>query len=170
MKEKGFSFSKLALNQYIAQCDAWGEKEIRERASLLYNKAVEIWWMPSVASSADNVDEWFDWDEEFNSTKKLVTEIIIKGQRIKTTNVTDAFRKINEVLYSYDPTAYHGGEFSWAKECKDGMRRPFELSKNMYIETNKSNSEKIDCIKAIAEYMGLESNEIRFLLKEKNNI
>ena len=125
MKEKGFSFSKLALNQYIAQCDAWGEKEIRERASLLYNKAVEIWWMPSVASSADNVDEWFDWDEEFNSTKKLVTEIIIKGQRIKTTNVTDAFRKINEVLYSYDPTAYHGGEFSWAKECKRWHEKTF---------------------------------------------
>ena len=49
-------------------------------------------------------------------------------------------------------------------------KEEIEFIKEYRYLSNKSKSEKIDCIKAIAEYMGLESNEIRFLLKEKNNI
>lgn len=48
LPEKGFKSSKLRLNDSVKTCDKWGELEILYRAGLLLNKALGIWWMPSM--------------------------------------------------------------------------------------------------------------------------
>ena len=167
MKEKGFKFSKLFLNGYVAQCDKWSENEICERASLLFKKALKIWWIPENLSIENNNDEWFDWDEDFDSTGKLVTQVKIMGQVIKTDNITDAFEKVNKALYDMDPTAYHESNFNWISKRKESLRAPYEIGSQMYIETNKSSTAKFSCIKAVANLMKLDSSDISFLLQKK---
>lgn len=48
--EGGFRESALRLNGYVVKQDRWDEKRIRERASLLSEKAKQIWSYPEVSS------------------------------------------------------------------------------------------------------------------------
>ena len=169
MKNKGFKCSRLFLNSYIAKCDHWGENEILERSHILFEKALKIWWKPDVEYSIVKNDEWVDWDDNFESTKKLVSQVKIKNRIIKTSNATDAFKKVNETLYEMDPTIYHVNKFNWVSENAEKLRAPYKIGANIYIETNKSNEAKFSCIKAIAKIMNFESSDIRFLLQNKKN-
>lgn len=167
MKEKGFKFSKLFLNGYVAKCDKWGEDEILERAGILFRKALKIWWIPQGVPVEENSEEWFDWDEDFDTTSKLLSQVKVMGQVIKTENVTDAFVKVNNALYEMDPATYHENNFSWVSNHQEGFQKPREIGHQMYVETNKSSAAKFSCIKTIAKLMKLDSSDISFLLQEK---
>lgn len=43
---KGFNFSSLYLNEYIKDCTDWKETQMKERAGLLFERALEIWRFP----------------------------------------------------------------------------------------------------------------------------
>lgn len=169
MKDKGFKYSKLFLNSYLANCSSWGEHEILERSHILFKKAVKIWWMPDVESGAAKNDEWVDWDDNFESTNKLVSKVKIKNRTINTSNTTDAFRKVNEALYEMDPTVYHVNNFNWVSESAEKLRIPYQIGTDMYIETNKSNEDKFSCIKTVAELMNMDSSDLRFLLQNRKS-
>ena len=169
MKDKGFKFSKLFLNSYIAQRSNWGKNEILERSNILFEKALKIWWMPKVETVITSNDEWVDWDDSFESTNKLVSQIKINNYVIKTANVSDAFKKVNEVLYDMDPTVYYENDFSWTSKREENLRAAYKIGTGMYIETNKSNEAKFACIKEVAELMKLGSSDIRFLMQSRKS-
>lgn len=169
MPGKGFLESKLSLNDFIKKCDTWGETEIQKRARLLYEKAIKIWWIPKSPDRTEAKDEWVDWDEDYDFTNKRIGQITILDSVIKTTDVTDAYRKIHEVLYEFEPTIYHSHQMSWFGETQKNFRRAYQIGRNAYIETNKSSQEKISTIKFMAELFDFNSHDIRFLIQEKQD-
>ena len=61
-----FNESPLFLNQFIKSCNTWSEKEIKERASLLQNKSLQIRKFPNTNYKiTKNISKIFtleDWD------------------------------------------------------------------------------------------------------------
>lgn len=167
MPGKGFIESKLSLNNFIKKCDTWGETEIRNRARLLYEKAIKIWWIPKSPDRTEEKDEWVDWDEDYDFTNKRIGQITVLNSIIKTTDMTDAYRKIHETLYELEPTIYHSHQMSWFGETQEKFRKVYQIGRNAYIETNKSSQEKVGTIKFMAELFDLNSHDIRFLIQEK---
>lgn len=168
MKEKGFLFSKLFLNDYIKGCNEWGEKEIKKRADILYKKAEKIWWIPEVVEDNEiEKTEWINWDEDVDLTNKKILQVEVMGTLMETKDMSDAYRKIHKSLFELEPIIYYKLNFAWFNQTKEGMRRPYELSESAYIETNKSNQSKFNSIKKIAEAMQLDSNNIRLLMINK---
>lgn len=170
MPEKGFVFSKLFLNEYVKQCESWGETEIIDRTNILFKKAIKIWWLPEVQIPAStDSEEWFDWDEEADVTNKKIIQVTIKESVINTSDVTAAYKVIHEMLYDMDPAMYHNGNFTWFSESEDKLRKPHKIGADAYIEKNKSSQEKLSTIKMIAELCMLDPQDIRFLVQEKTS-
>ena len=48
LKDKGFLYSSLYLNQYIKNCSEWKEQEIVERSNILFDRAIKIWPSPTI--------------------------------------------------------------------------------------------------------------------------
>nr|WP_239386097.1 HNH endonuclease family protein [Megamonas hypermegale] len=168
MEEKGFSFSKLFLNDYIKKCDEWGERQIKKRADILYKKAEKIWWIPDVVEDNEiEKTEWINWDEDVDITSKKISQVEVMGTLMETKDMSDAYRKIHKSLFELEPTIYYKLDFAWFNQSKENMKRAYELSENAYIETNKSSQSKFNSIKKIAEAMQLDSNDIRLLMINK---
>lgn len=170
MPGKGFEYSKLALNDYVKSCNVWSENEIIERAKLLFEKAIKIWWIPEVQFGFEEERaQWIDWDEEIDVTNKKIVQVIILDNIINTADVTAAYKVVHETLYDLDPTKYHNGGFAWFRETSDGIRKSYQIGQEAYIETNKSSQEKMYTIKTMAEQFELDSHDIRFLVQAKVN-
>ncbi len=162
LPQKGFVFSKLSLNEFIKSCDCWGEKEIIERANILYKQAERIWWIPQTEYVTSDSAEWIEWDEEYDFTGKIINYISVMGMIIKVSNVTDAFKKVHETLYDLDPTIYHSGEYAWFKKNKKELKKPYQIGKDGYVETNRNSQQKMDSIKTISEAMELSSEDVKY--------
>lgn len=87
-------FSKLYLNEYLKTCNDWGESQIRKRASILYEKAERIWWIPeNTTNTMHETQEWINWNEDVDITGKQVVQVEIMGTLIKTKDMSDAYKK-----------------------------------------------------------------------------
>lgn len=170
LPQKGFIYSKLSLNDYIKECEQWGEKEIIERANLLYKLAEKIWWIPQTEYTASDNTEWIDWDEEYDYTNKIIDYVSVMGMVIKVSNVTDAFKKVHEALYDLDPMVYHSNSFSWFKTKKKELKKPYQIGKDGFVETNRNSQQKMDSIKAVAENLELSSEDIRYSVTTERDL
>lgn len=170
LPKKGFRDSKLSLNDFVKTCDAWGEKEILRRAELLYERAVKIWWIPSAPYQLKYREEWIEWDDEdYDFTNKKVIQVAVLDRIIKTSNLTDAYRRVHEILYERDPTIYHNHKLPYFGETPKELRKAYEIGSKAFIETNKSSQEKINVIRKVAELFRLDSQDIRFFIREKRD-
>ena len=168
MPEKGLLFSKLYLNEYLKTCNDWGESQIRKRASILYEKAERIWWIPeNTTNTMHETQEWINWNEDVDITGKQVVQVEIMGTLIKTKDMSDAYKKIHMTLFDFEPSAYYDTEFSWFGKTQRGMRNPFQLNDEAYIETNLNNNNKLKSIQKIADSMQLDFNDVRLLITNK---
>ena len=167
MQDKGFNKSKLTLNDYIKTCDKWDESTILTRAQIMYTKAEKIWSMPKSEYSPDSSEEWNYWDDDFDYTNKTITKIKILGDEINTENITDAYKKINSILYDLDPIAFKKMPKEYICYNYSDLATPYEISSGIYIEINLSSQSKIDKIKRLATCFEFESKDIQYLVKPK---
>lgn len=73
-----FRFSKLRLNEYVKNCESWGESEILERARQLYKLAEQIWPMAETDYESQEEDNWICWDDEdYDFTNKTILKIVL---------------------------------------------------------------------------------------------
>ena len=172
MNEKGFVYSKLSLNSYVKTCNSWGETEIKERALLLYNSAKEIWSTPITDFAPDVAEEWITLEDDIDFTNKVIVKINMLGDEIISDNITDAYKKINAILYMLDPARFAKRESVYHSEDPSKLRTAHELSSTMYIETNLSSQRKINILRDLFEYFEFDFQDLKFLIKikQKNNI
>lgn len=160
------------LNSYVKTCDSWGETEIKERALLLYNSAKEIWNTPITDFAPDVAEEWITLEDDIDFTNKVIVKINMLGDEIISDNITDAYKKINEILYMLDPARFAKRESVYHSEDSSKLRTAHELSSTMYIETNLSSQHKINILRDLFEYFEFDFQDLKFLIKskQKNNI
>lgn len=167
MKEKGFKYSKLSLNQMLGKIDEWNETSIVDRANDLYDCARKIWWMPTAQYDIDKDEEWVFWDDDFDFTNMTITKLRFRGEEIVASNVSDAYKKINELLYDLDPVRYLEFDNANHSSDKSALRTPIAIGKDMYINTNLSSQAKMDIVAKLAEHYDFVSSDIQYLTKER---
>lgn len=165
MPDKGFNFSKLALNSYIKTCEEWGEKQITDRANKLYEWAIKIWAMPSTNFAPTITEEWVYLDDDIDFTNKNIIKISLLGDDIITDNITDAYKKVNATIYMLDPVKFASIENNYYRKNAADLRSPYELSSTMFIETNLSSQHKINIIRDLFAWFKIDYQELKFLLK-----
>lgn len=167
MPHKGFDFSKLSLNQYVKNCNGWGEKEINERAKLLCDIALHIWPIPITTFEPKIAEEWVDLDEEYDFTDKLISKISFKGDEISTKDITDAYLKINVLLFNFDSEIYSSFESQYISSDKATLKKPFKISNAMFAETKMNSQYKINLIRKLFKHFEIENSDLLFLVGEK---
>lgn len=165
MPEKGFIHSKLQLNAYLKKLDKWDEEEIIKRAEALFERALQIWSIPSTDYSPVNKEDIIYWDDEdFDFTNKRIVKMVLFGDAIMTTDVTDAYKKINMAVYKFDPSEYM--KVVVTTTDKESIRSPFEIAPGIYITTNLSSQVKIANIQKLFEFFEFESKDLQFEVRD----
>lgn len=167
LPDKGFLYSKLSLNSFIKTCEAWTEKQIKERASKLYDWAEKIWQTPVTSFEPDVIEDWITLDDEIDFTNKTILKINLLGDEIVCDNITDAYKKINVTLYMLDPVLFAGLANNYHNESSTELRSPYSLSDSMYIETNLSSQHKINIIRELFDGFGFDYQDLKFLVRPK---
>lgn len=167
LPDKGFLYSKLSLNSFIKNCEVWTEKQIKERASKLYEWAEKIWQTPVTSFEPDIIEDWITLDDEIDFTNKTILKINLLGDEIMCDNITDAYKKINVTLYMLDPVLFAGLNNIYHNESSTELRSPYSLSDSMYIETNLSSQHKINIIRELFDGFGLDYQDLKFLVRPK---
>ncbi len=168
LEDKGFLSSKLYLNEYVGQCNSWGEKEIVERAKILLEKAKKIWWIPEMPNVKADTSTWFEWDSDIDLTNKKISKVDILGEEIEITGgVVDAYKTINEKLYELDSEKYKQCKFSWTSDKEEGLRSAYKIGNELFIETNNNSNAKLRAIQDLAERFELESEDIRLFVENR---
>lgn len=167
MAKKGFDYSKLELNKYVKECNTWNEQTIIKRASILYNIAEKIWWIPESKYNPQNEEQWIDWEEDFEFTNKVITKIKFMGDEIVTKDISDVYKKINIMLYELDSATYLGIKDCVYSTKSSDFRSPIEIGKEMYLEANLSSAAKMNALAKIIKGFGLDPLDIQYLVKNK---
>ena len=161
MPEKGFIHSKLQLNVYLKKINKWDEEEIKNRAEVLFERALQIWPIPSTDYSPVCKEDIIYWDDEdFDFTNKRIVRMILFGDSIVTTDVTDAYKKINSAVYKFDPSEYM--KVVSTTLDKDSIRAPYEIADGIFITTNLSSQMKMANIQKLFESFEFESKDLQF--------
>lgn len=168
MPEKGFSFSKLELNQSLKTCSCWNEATILERAEILYKKAEKIWWYPETTYSSSIEEQWVDWDEDFEFTNTSILMFKLFGNEIITKNIADAYKKILQALYQSDSVMFLSKENVIVKRNPENLIKEFEVTKGIYVELTLNSQQKMDNIQRLAKLYQLDSKDICYLVKAKS--
>ncbi len=78
--ENGFLESRLYLNKYIAQQDAWNEDTIKKRADLLTHRAINVWSNITTKYELDKKPaEYIYLSEDFDFTGHKPEKVCIFG-------------------------------------------------------------------------------------------
>ncbi len=169
MPDKGIDCSKLSLNEDIKKNDKWAEAEIKNHANILTSWALNIWSMPSSTYEGKTDEEWVELDDDYDFTNKVIKKLVFLGDEIVTTNVSDAYIKINANLFTLDPELFSQLDSRYISSDASKLRSPYELSKAIYIETNMSSQTKINAIRWLMEQYQFDNTDIRFLITEKSS-
>lgn len=168
LPDKGFVYSKLELNKYLASCEVWTEEQIIERAELLSGWALKIWDAPKTDFKPNIVEEWVALDDEYDFTNKCIVKMIFLGDEISATNITDAYKKIMTTLFMLDPVRFTDSHLTVISSVESKLRNAYELGRSLFIETNLSSQGKISAIREIFKVFEIDFNELTFLVRPKN--
>ena len=169
MPEKGFKCSRLQLNNYIKNCEKWGEEQIVSRAKKLVDIAKSIWDMPKTTYNPENEEEWITMDEEVDFTNKQISKFNLFGNIVECDNLTDAYKKINELLYYLDPTIFNGIINSYYSYDRNTLRVAHNIGGKLFIELNASSQRKIEALKKMFDAANIGQEELAFLVQEKKS-
>ena len=110
--------------------------------------------------------QWFNWDDDFPVTRMKILQAEVESMPYNVKNITEAYRKIHQLLYEEYPKAYRDAG-SWFSHDGRGMRISYQIAENAYVESNISTKAKLRSIRKIAKKAGLDSNDVRFFAEVK---
>lgn len=179
VKRKTYKNSRFGLNQWIADQQVWGEKQLLERAEMLAEKALKIWEKPKVTidrcvtlgdtnitfrglglisyayrrNPAQKVDSW----------NTMFLEVV--RQVIGLANLPDFMKQLNANRAANRWMNFFGDE----ERSKRFLRRKDPLP-NLYIETNTNTETKIKILRGLFQLYNLDPNELKFVVRLSRHI
>lgn len=173
--EKGFKDSRLRLNKYLTEINEWNEDTIKERANKLFETASNIWKFPisnySIEEENNNI---FSLEDEDDFTNTKVEKYIFRDETVKVRNWTNLYENLCLELYEMNPVPFirlTKKEFNQENLNKRfsseniGLRNPFQVANNVYIEKNLSTEAKLQTLRIIFDEYGIEYSELLFNIK-----
>lgn len=173
--EKGFKDSRLRLNKYLTEINEWNEDTIKERANKLFETASNIWKFPIINYSIEEENNnIFSLEDEDDFTNTKVEKYIFRDETVKVRNWTNLYENLCLELYEMNPVPFirlTKKEFNQENLNKRfsseniGLRNPFQVANNVYIEKNLSTEAKLQTLRIIFDEYGIEYSELLFNIK-----
>jgi len=171
--EHGFDESTLFLNQDLKKINSWDESKILNRASILKNKALNIWKYPkSSYKPPESTENLYSLNERKDFTGEKIKYFEFKGTRYDVNSWVDFYEKIILLLFDLDPIKFKvflsGDDFkNKLSENKDKLRKPREIADNIFIESNLNVGSIINNVILMLETIKLNSSDVSVCLKEQ---
>lgn len=167
---KGYRHSRFNLNKNLSLLDKWNLENLNKRHKELSEKVVKIWEYPEVEDKylidiSDDIEISIDEIGDFEF--KGIKNIIINGNKLEATSYADAFKKVLMYLYKVEPEIYYHPEFRnklKVSENKNELRRPIEISRDIYVYGNLSSNNIVQQMRAILGFTDTIS-DIRLKIK-----
>lgn len=173
--QNGFKYSRLRLNKYLAEINAWNEKEIVDRAEQLSVLSKEIWKYIDTEYTLDKETEnLFSLSDEEDFTGSKVKQYQFMEDIIKVKDWTELYEKICFTLYDLEPAIFRKiTKKKFAEESinkrfsnvKDKIRTPIKVAEDIYVEKNLSTESKLDTLRKIFDEYDIDYSELSFSLK-----
>ena len=174
--EHGFLQSGFHLNKYVAQCEKWGEEELKERDRKLRDLALKIWELPET--------EYEPYVKDYE-TCTLANAIDFSGVhaiRYKYKDVEYSVGNWKEVivgvirlLYGENPAPILqlmnttepllSNRFMTSSEKRIAVD-PWKIDSNIYFNTHSSTEDKISILKRLFKIYGISEDELVFYLHD----
>jgi uncharacterized protein with ParB-like and HNH nuclease domain len=149
-KEQGYAFSRLWLNRYLKEVDAWNLDTYKERSRLLSERVLDIWCYPDIEIYDAATNEEVSIFEAEDPTGRKLDYVIFADERRNVTSVTDLYLFVMRELYIRNPEPFFVLPLrdrlrlsKNASECRSAV----ELHEGYFIESNLSNLAKFERIK-----------------------
>jgi hypothetical protein len=149
-KEQGYNFSRLWLNRFLKEIDAWGVGQYQKRSTTLGERFLAIWRFPDLAlDETQDSGELNLFDAEDPTGKKL-EYIIFADEKIGMNTFSELYLYVLKALFAINPDPFFATELldklkvtKHSSEC----RQPAPLNDTYFIEANLSNPMKLERLK-----------------------
>ena len=165
-KKEILSKSNIAISRNISDYLEWDEKSIKDRAEKLYEIAKEIWNLPEEYNKNLISEKEFDYNMEYNITDninftgEIPRKVIIADEEHSIDSWRELLKKISTECYHLDKEIFKSlinhKDFESLKNKRinntdTGMLAPYQLGKELYIDTHGSAVEILNYCILIAE-------------------
>jgi len=173
MEEKGFRDSRLFLNKYLSTIERWNEKNIKERARKLLDRALKIWKYPSTEyKPKKDMDKIFTLaDDEITFTGKMIVSFSYgEYEDYKVGTWKKFYELVAKELYKTNPNIFINSLKNTSiknkiSSNKDDSYLPIEISKKLYLKADMSTEFLLFTLRKIIEKFDINPAEITFTIK-----
>ena len=178
VKKERYKDSNIKICREIANYDNWREREIKDRAEKLYEKAKKIWKVPQGYDdkNIDNLEYGKNYllGSDINITGKKPSKLIISENEYSVKSWKELLEKLCAELYKIEPQllkeliynpSFKGKEREIVTLNKEKLRAPIKIDEDLYIESNLNSNAILNYANMIAIEYELEE-EIFFKLKK----
>lgn len=151
--EDGYKESRLWLNKQLSKSDKWDKKEIEKRFEHLSDRFFKIWEIPSINIEEDIFNPEVNIFEAATPKHKKLDYAIFKNIRLDVREISKLYTEIMKQLFDLKPEIFLatdlGSKVGLVKKSSEpiGLRQPFALNDNYFIETNHDDISKFERIK-----------------------
>ncbi|MGL4450262.1 MAG: DUF262 domain-containing protein [Sarcina sp.] len=173
--EKGFMQSRLKLNKFIAKQDKWTEKEIIERALILYNDALKIWKpIKSIYKLSKNKKTLYYLNDEEDLNNRKVSGMIFEGIQYNIKTFKELYDTMINILYDIEPLLLKklvrnsinidGLSFKLS-DNKEFIMNSYKILDCIYSDMNLSNMQRLEILKILFEFYDIELSELSYYIE-----
>jgi hypothetical protein len=160
LKDAGYKDSRLWLNKFLAQQDAWDKKTIEARFEEISARFLDVWPYPQVETSIIQENNEVNIFEADDPTNKELDYAIFCDEKIEATSMKDFYVKIIKKLFELDPKILFADDLKMLKLTEklsaNKLRSPKNINSSYCFETHSSSLAKFDNIKKALELYDLE--------------
>lgn len=163
----GFAESGFRMNQWIAQQEVWGEAQMKEREELLEKQFVALWPYPtSTYLPRKALPETAALDSDAEFTGRRIVAFSFMGVRYVATQWNDMLAKVLQLVHELEPAKIHSlvGATGFPANAFRGEQLPGHsmIAKGVYARTASSTASKIDLLKSVFDFCGIDQEELMF--------
>ena len=149
-KEQGYAYSRLWLNRYLADIDAWNLEHYQERSRLLGERFLEIWTYPNIVlPDSSDTEEANIFDAEDPTGRKL-EYAIFADERLTLNTLSDLYVFVMRALFQRNPEPFFTSSLKERlklSQRSDDCRNGVQLHDGYFIESNLSSLAKFERIR-----------------------
>ena len=175
--KKGFIESRLKLNKFIATQDKWTEKEIIERAMMLYKDAINIWKpIKSIYKISRNKRFLCYLDEEENITNYNIKGMIFEGAVYNVKTFKELYDTMIIILYDLEPLLLKSlvknaikikGLAFKISDNEDFTSNSYKIIDEIYSNIKMNNEQRLDILRILFKYYNIELSELSYYIEKK---
>lgn len=172
--ENGFEESHLQMNKFVAGCEQWTEKELKDRCEQQKELALKLWPYPTTSFEPEvQVNEKHNLDEMVDLTGKVLVSFEFMGTPYSTDAWVDMYVKVVKFLYELDATKLYR-----LVELDEGLGAHFiskeengftQIADGAFLYTATSTMSKINNLRKVFDFFEIDQSELTFEVQDNTS-